>query len=202
MGTPGTGPEITYFGIARADGLPLGPNTADSAGRPVFVRPQGHGMILVIEAKPGPSRRLVGASAFTEDGFPDLQLLLSRALGNGAAAICDTTVPNLGGVPGVPSLAFDAIPSVINAVNDLGCRTDDGLGNPRGRRGSGDACTRSDTGNNFGYAFVDETSAIQFCLPIANAWSFADDDTVIAGRLRDTSGNIGLTREIVVRVDN
>jgi hypothetical protein len=70
-----------------------------------------------------------------------------------------------------------------------------------GRRGSGDACTRSDTGNNFGYAFVDGTSSIQFCLPIADAWSF-DDNTVIAGRVRDTSGNVGLTREIVVRVQN
>jgi hypothetical protein len=186
----------------RADGLALDPTTVDNVGRPVFVRPQGHGMILVLEAKPGPSRRLVGASGFSEDGFPDLQLLISKALGNGAAAICDTTIPNIGGVPGVPSLAFDPIPSVINAVNDLGCRTDDGLGNPLGRRSSGDACTRSDTGNNFGYAFVDATSAIQFCIPIAEAWSFGEDDTVIAGRVRDSGGNLGVTRQIVVRVEN
>lgn len=201
-GTPGAGPEITYFGIARADGFALNPSTVDNEGRPVFIRPQGHGLIIVLEAKPGTSRRLVGASAFDDSGFPDLQLLVSAALGDGRAAICDTTPPDIGGVPGVPSLSFDPVPAVINAVNDLGCRVDDGQGNPFGRRNTGDACTRSNAANSFGYGFVDDTSAIQFCLPVASAWYFHEDDTTIAARVRDTFGNIGAVREIVVRVQN
>jgi hypothetical protein len=194
---------ITYFGISRADGFALDSSTADDGRRPLFVRAQGQGMILVLEAKPGSSKRQVGDSAFDEAGFPDLQLLVSQALGDGRPAVCDLTPrDDIGGVPGVPSLSFDDIPAVINAANDLGCRVDDGLGHPLGRRSSGDACTRSDDANSFGYGFVDQTSAIQFCLPIAKAWRFQAQDTIIAARMRDSAGNIGAIREIVVRVGN
>lgn len=201
MGTPGAGPVITYFGLARADGFALNPTSFDNEGRPIYLRQHGHGSIIVIEAKPGSSNRPVGALAFNEDGdFPDLQLLVSDALGNGSPAICDVTPPNIGGVAAVPSLSFDPIPSVINAANDLGCRVDDGVGHNEGRRNSGDACTRTNAANSFGYGFVASTSAIQFCIPVADAWRFHDGDTIIAGRLRDSVGNVGAIEEIVVRV--
>lgn len=166
----------------------------------MFTRPQGHGLILIVEAKPGSSRRLVGNSAFDDTGFPDLTLLVSDALGDGSTAVCDNELPDIGGIPAVPSLSFEPIQSTINAANDLGCRVDDGLGHPEGRRGTGDACTRSNSGQNFGFAFVDATSSIQFCLPIAAAWEFTAESTIIAARLRDVDDNFGPIKEIVLRI--
>ena len=61
-----------------------------------------------------------------------------------------------------------------------------------------DACTRIGVGREFD--FVDTRSSMQFCLPIAHAWKFDDGDTVVAARLADVYGSVGLTREIVVRV--
>jgi hypothetical protein len=201
VGTPGTGPVITYFGIVRADGVALNPATEDEDQRPVFVRPYGQGMILVLEARPGSSNRPVGDSAFEDLGFPDLQLLVSQPLGDGRADVCDLTPPDdIGGVPAVPSLSFDPLPAVVNATNDLGCRVDDGTGHPLGRRSSGDACTRSNNPMGFGYGFINGSSAIQFCLPVADAWRFQSDDTIIAARVRDTVGNVSAIHEIVVRV--
>jgi hypothetical protein len=77
----------------------------------------------------------------------------------------------------------------------------------RGRRGGGggqrsrlSGRRRHRPGENFGYAFVEPTSTVQYCLPIARAWSFAAGDTVVAARVRDVDGRLGPAREIVVRV--
>ena len=192
---PVTGPVITYFGVARADSYSLAPSAFDPMGRPIYVRPFGFALSLIVEGKPGTSRRPMGASAYSTTGAPDLQLILSRPLGDGSAAVCDRLPPDIGGVPAVVPFAFSDEASAVDAMNDVGCRVDDGQGNPTARPASA-ACTL----NRFGeYDFVSYDTTSQFCLPIAAQWGFPPGDTIVAARLRDSGGNLGAAREIVVR---
>jgi hypothetical protein len=131
--------------------------------------------------------------------MPDVQLLVSRNLGDGSTALCDKAPPLIGGVPATVPLTFGEQPEVVAATNDLGCRVNDGAGSPLGRN-EVFACTRSDRGF-LGYGFVDSSSTVQFCLPIASLWAFPDGDTVVAVRVRDVAGNVGPVREVVVRID-
>ena len=78
-------------------------------------------------------------------------------------------------------------PSAVDAINDLGCRIDDGQGNPP-RAPASSACTLNRSGE---YDFVSYDTTAQFCLPIAAQWGFPLGDTIVAARLRDTGGNAG-----------
>jgi len=68
---PITGPVITYFGVARADSYSLAPSAFDPMGRPIYVRPFGFALSLIVEGKPGTSRRPMGASAYSTTGAPE-----------------------------------------------------------------------------------------------------------------------------------
>jgi hypothetical protein len=190
-----SGPMITYFGVTRADSFSLAPTDFDDAGRPIYVRPFGFSLSLVVEAAPGNSQIPVGQSAYAADGLPDLQMIVSRPLGDGSTVVCDRLPPTLGGVPATSPFAFADGAAEIAAINDLGCRVDDGQGNPTARF-AGNACTLDRDGD---YAFVDVRTTAQFCLPIAAPWAFPLGDTIVAARVRDAAGNLGPQREIVVR---
>jgi hypothetical protein len=191
-------PEISYFGVARADDLPLDPIAVDAAGRPVFARVQGQGMTVVLEAKRG--GRPLDPLAFDPTGGPlGVEFLVSRPLGDGSVAVCDIQPPDIGGVPGTDPPVFSDAPAVLNAISDLGCRVNDGTGAPRGRAET-DACTRVEPTSEYG--FVDASSDLQYCLPIAQPWSFPMGDTIVAARVRDTAGLISAVSEIVVRVQS
>jgi len=197
------GPVITHFGLASADEKPLRPATVDNLERSVYELGFGSGFMLVIEAHPGMDGSPVGTAAFNSSSadttaLPDLQMLASRQLGNGSAEVCDETYPHLGGIPGFFPPEFLPVQAVADAVNDLGCRFDDGTGNPFARGNALDACTRSDQG--FGFGFVDRTSTVQFCALVNSGWPFPAGDTILAARIRDAAGNLGARREIVVRV--
>jgi hypothetical protein len=43
-------------------------------------------------------------------------------------------------------------------------------------------------------------SQIQFCVPIARAWAFAQGETIVAVRVLDTLGNPSPPKEMVIRV--
>jgi hypothetical protein len=191
------GPIVTSFGIAAADGVPLEPNAMDTLGRPIFERLLGHGMIIVLEGRAGADGRQPGLGTVGEP-LPDMQMLASRTLGDGAPQVCDILPPMIGGVPGVANLDFADSASVRNAVNDLGCRFDNGQGLHEGRGDSLDACTRSNDG--FGFAFTDPRTDTQYCAVVDRAWAFPAGDTVIAARLRDDGDALGARREIVLRV--
>jgi hypothetical protein len=192
-GTPGApGPDITYFGFATADDRPLPPDSTDAMGRPVFSRPFGQGMTLIIEARPGRNGSPVGHSTYSDTGgLPDLQVLVSNPLGDGNPAVCEQD-GHSGGIPAVPSLRFVPDPATVAAINDLGCRAYD-----RQAKDANSACTRTPSGE---FAMVNPVSAVQFCIPIAKAWAFPLGDTVVAVRVRDDAGNLGPVREMVVRV--
>ncbi len=189
-------PQITYFGIAAADDVVLTPAEYDTAGRPVFVPPQGSGISIVVEARSG-GRALVRAAYDATGGPRGLDMLVSLALGNGSMAVCDTATP-MGGVPGTNPPVFSDDPAVIDAIDDLCCRVNDGTGVAAGRTAQS-ACTRVPPGDD--YEFIAADTDLQYCLPIAAAWNFNLGDTIVAARVRDVAGTVSETREIVVRVN-
>ncbi|HUI27998.1 MAG TPA: ELWxxDGT repeat protein [Candidatus Kryptonia bacterium] len=195
-----SGPIITSFALASADDVPLMPKTFDSAGRPVFARQSGRGFSVVVEARPGSDGSAVGNLASTNDpsALPDLQVLLSRPLGNGNPAVCDIVSPMLGGVPATAALDYLDTQPVTDAINDFGCRVDNGSGGHNARTSPLDACTTSNEG--FGFGFVDASSTTQFCAFIQGPWPFPVGDTVVEARVRDHAGALSATREIVVRI--
>lgn len=192
--TMSVGPSITYFGLARADGLLVAADDAAADGTPIFRRPLGAGFTIVLEGRPGSNGRPVGMSTYRSDlsDLPDLQIVASRALGDGSAAVCDARPPQAGGVPGVDPPRFDD-PAV---VNDLACRFRDGVDQPSGRT-AGDACVQFDNGS---FGFVAPDSTVQFCALVDRAWTFPDGDTLLTARLRDTSGNVGAPAKMIVRI--
>jgi len=188
-------PEITYFGIARADDLALTPTFFDDQDRPVFDRVQGQGMMVVLEARRG--AHPLGRSAYDQGGgLRGVDFLVSRPLGNGSRTVCDLDPP--GGVPGIDPPVFSDAPEVTDAIDDLGCRVNDGTGAPSARL-AGSACTLVPP--TIEYRFVDSTSDLQYCLPIAKAWNFPVGDTIVAARVRDITGAVSAVSEIVVRVE-
>ena len=197
------GPDITYFGVARADGTARTPSGYDDAGRPLYAVTGGDGLFLVVEARPGPSGAPVGRQAFMyaqgdPTVLPDLQMLVSRSLGDGNPVVCDKVRPNQGGVPGERPLEFTGTQAVADAINDLGCRVNDGAGQPQGISDPSEACTAFNGGSDF--HFVDSDSTLQFCTPIAQAWSFPRGTTIVKARVRDTADFVGPAREIAIQV--
>jgi hypothetical protein len=152
---------------------------------------------LVIEGRPGPSGAPVGHSAFdtTVTTFPDLQIEVSRPLGDGSPAVCDMTAPMLGGVPAINPLNFDATSTNIDTINDLACRFLDGGGAPLGR-GKTESCVVFDSGD---YHFVNTNSTLQFCGFMDQPLQFPSGDTLVTARLRDILGNVGPQAQIVIR---
>lgn len=185
--------------MARANDTTIAPSGTTAQGWPIYERPFGHSFSLVIEAKPGPSRRPVGLNAFRSSPFdpatrPDLEIIVSRPLGNGSLDVCDDMLPLLGGVPASPS--FDLTQPISNAINDLACRFVNGGGEPGGRRAA-DACTVFGDGE---YRFVEPTSTVQFCALISEPFGFPLGDTVVSVRVRDSTGAPGPPASFVVRV--
>ena len=88
--------------------------------------------MIYLEAMPGVSRpagRHASRSTRTRaipTVLPHFQIVASRALGNGSAAMCDDRAPAepIGGVPAVNPPMFGGSQAVSNAINDLSCRFD------------------------------------------------------------------------------
>lgn len=194
------GPFISALTLARADDIIVDPVDLDEIGRPVYVRPFGSGFSLIVEGKIGPSGAEVAHEVFETAPFdpadrPDIQMIVSSPLGDGSAAVCDTADDPIGGVPAADPFAFHERQGITDVINEMSCRVNGGA-----RTNGRDACTVSQRGNDFGFAFVSEESAVQYCLPFARAWALPGGDTVIAVRLLDMLGNPGEIGEIVVRV--
>ncbi len=199
--TLGSGANIGYLGVLRADNTRTDPVELDTVGRPVFERPVGNGFVIVVEAKPGTDGARVGTSSFAYDPLdpsvrPDLQVEVSRDLGNGSSAVCDNSSGDFGGVPGITPTRFDELQPISDALNDLGCRFVDGTGEPQGRI-EAESCILFPDGE---YHFVDPSDTVQFCATITRPMSFPEGDTVVTAQVRDTSGEVGPQRQLVIRV--
>lgn len=141
----------------------------------------------------------MGKSAYVWDPanpgtLPDLQMIVSRPLGDGSVAVCDEMPEARGGVPATAAFAPDQ--TTANAINDLGCRFKDAAGEPGGV-GPADACTRLPDGTD---AFWGEGSTVQFCSLIDRPFGFPPGDTLVRVRLRDAAGNLSAVASLVVRV--
>lgn len=198
------GPVITTFGVAGPTSDPVAPIGFDAVGRPVFNFPYGYNFSLILEARAGANRHTPGVYpapyyAGEELHAPDMQMIQSRALGDGSPLVCDTEPPDTGGVPATIPFRFDDSASTLDIVHDMGCRFGDGAGQLIARQSSLEACTTS--AGAFGFGFVDRGSRIQFCGLIQDFLSFAPGDTVVAARVKDADEEeFGETREIVVRI--
>ena len=196
---PTIGPTITYLGVARADGQvvqPL-PDTAPD-GTPIFERQVASGFFIVVEAKPGPSNRPVGTTTFNSvagdpNALPNLQIVVSRPLGNGSQKVCDDQHSDtLGGVPAVDPPVFGGSQDAADAINDLACRFD-------ARTSAGDACTRNASEEA---AFVKGPTRVQFCpeIGIGAEIAFPPGDTRVTARVTDVTGTPGMPAAIIIRV--
>ncbi len=187
-----SGPTVTSMAFLPADRSFVEPVDFDAAGRAVY-RTSGRGT-LIVEGRVGTSARGIGDTAFSPGRLPAFQAIVSRPLGDGSEAVCDRDAMPPGGVPASLPFAFRSDRAAIARVNDLGCRINDGTGVPRGRRDSLNSCVRDSAD------FVDPSSAIQFCADFTSVELLPEGDTILAARLRDLDGNLGATREIVLRV--
>lgn len=188
------GPEVTFLGAVRADGVPVDPDSVDANGVPTFVSVAGSGFMLVVEAKPGLGGYEVGRRTFVHRAGdptlrPDLQILASRDLGNGSPEVCDKMRPNLGGVPGINPPRFADTQKVADAMNDLACRFETFLE-------SDFSCTLDKFGN---FSFVKEDTTSQFCVIVASSFAFPVGTTDVHVRMVDVEGNPGPVKRMRVR---
>lgn len=192
--TPLTGPIVTAFGLASADGKFIPSSGTDKEGRQIFHADHGDGFIVFVEARPGPSQLPVGRERLRSSSDPmnqpDLQIESTQSLGNGSARVCDNSFPTLGGVPAINALDFSPVQSVSDALNDFSCRF-------KTFTETDFACTQDGSGN---FIFGDPSSTIQFCVLVDDAMVFPAE-TVLSVRVRDTAGHAGPPVQIVVRVD-
>jgi hypothetical protein len=167
-------------------------------GVPIYARPTTAGFALVVEGKSGTSSSPVGRSAFVGDAtsLPDLQVAVSRPLGDGSAAVCDRSGTTAGGIPSIDPPSFDETPAVIAAVNDLSCRFVNGADIPVARTRD-EACVLFPSGD---FHFVDMDSTVEFCGFVTRVMEFPPGDTLVTVRLRDQDGNPGPPAQIVLRV--
>jgi hypothetical protein len=191
------GPVITFIGMTRADDVLVDP-VGMSGDVPIYSPPFGYGFSLVVEAKPGASHVRVGSSSFTDGSGPDLQIQVTRPLGDGSALVCDDMPPILGGVPAINPPDFSSDPSVVDRLNDLACRFVDGGGQKVGRScGEATACV---LGLDGGFNCVANDTTIQFCGFIAQNVAFPSGDTFVTARVRDVQGNLGPPRQLLIRI--
>lgn len=193
--TPFTGPIVSGLGLADSGGTFDEPVGTDASGRRIFGRQQGAGFILFVEGRPGSSALPVATNTLSTVldapvGRPDLQILVDRPLGDGSAAVCDKSIPDAGGVPGIETPGFPLEQPVSDAMNDLACRF-------RVFSEPDFACTQ-DRNGNFQYSSV--ASTVQFCTLVNDAIPFPPGDTIVTVRLRDTAGFVGPAAQIVVRI--
>jgi hypothetical protein len=178
--------------------LPIASIGPQDDGYPTYVRPAS-GFIIYVETKPGISGLRAGTVTFNSNPgdpnvLPDLQIIVSRPLGDGSAKVCDEGPRPLpiGGVPAIVPPAFGGSQAVSNAINDLACRFD-------ARTASQQACT---VDGFFSYAFTDPRSTNQFCTSpgVGSEIAFPTGDTIVTARVRDVVGQPGLSKSIAIRV--
>lgn len=189
---------VTFFGTANASGVANEPIGSALDGTPIFARSLPQGFLVVVEARPGTSGSPVGTltenwSPTDPSILPDLQILSSRALGDGSAQVCDVVPGDLGGVPAVNPPVFQGVQWVSDAIQDLACRF-------AARGSSGDACTVDPVSKSS--QFVQSNSTTQFCSSpgVGREIAFPSGDTRLTVRILDRDGYPGPTASIIVRI--
>lgn len=193
--TPLIGPIVTALGVADASGTFNSSIETDPEGRPVFIRTSSAGFTFYAEGRPGVSGLPVATqllSSRPNDPMrqPDLQILSSRDLGNGSPAVCDRSLPTVGGVPQVSPPEFVEVQSTSDALNDFACRF-------KAYPEADFACTQDNGGN---LLFASAASTVQFCVLVDENIAFPAGETMLTVRLRDSAGNAGAAKQLVIRI--
>lgn len=95
-------------------------------------------------------------------------------------------------MPGLDPPSFaSGDPFVTDVLTDFACRFDSSVS-------AAAPCTIMDPSRE--PRLVTSSALVQFCDFIAATASFPAGDTILSARLRDVTGNIGPTAQIVVRV--
>lgn len=189
------GPIITYAGTARADGYGIQANGKNKQGYPIYVNPVGSGFMIVVEGKPGISNLEVGKSIFRYEpddptARPDIEIQVTRALGDGSIEVCDARKPKIGGIPAIDPPNFAETPQISATINDFTCRFETFIE-------SNASCTVDASGD---FSFLKpKDSKVQFCMVVARSWAFQDGDTLVSVRLRDIEGNPGPVEHFVLQ---
>jgi hypothetical protein len=207
-----SGPRVSFAGGVSQDGcqfccqfsclLTPTPTPIIENGRQVFIHSVGQ-FLFVIEGQRGPSNLNPGIN-MTPDGDDrgDLQILVSRAtgaihdpVGFGSTAVCDIGPPPtpFGGVPGTNPPVFLPGDAITNAIKDLECRFTPVQFNSQ----ISGACTRKSNGD---FAFLNAATRTQYCYQVPMTGAFQVGDTLVSVQLRDVGGNIGPTKEFIIRV--
>jgi hypothetical protein len=167
-------------------------------GTPIYARPVPQGFFIFVEVRRGPNNRDPGPLTFNyvpgdPNTLPDLQIVTSRALGNGSTRVCDdANSPPIGGVPAVNPPMFGGSTQSAAAINDLACRFDY-------RGNGGEACTRNASQEA---TFLFTTSRAQYCTAagVGAEIAFPLGDTRITARVRDVVGALGPPASMIIRV--
>jgi len=193
-----SGPVITFIGLTRADDVLVDP-AGMSGDIAIYTPPFGYGFSIVVEAKAGASNARVGNASFNDGTAPDLQIQVTRPLGDGSTLVCDDAPPILGGVPAINPPSFSSDPSIVDRLNDLGCRFVDGQNQRVGRAcGEATACV---LGTDGGFGCVAADTTVQFCGFFAQNLAFQPGDTLVTARVRDVRGNLGPARQLLIRIN-
>ena len=197
-GTPRiVGPVITAFGVASADGRPIRSIGPEDHGYLTYVRPRAASDLPRGSARHQPAaarHHHVQLQPGNPSVLPQFQILLSRAIGNGSARVCDNgpDAGNLGGVPAVVPTNFGGTQQSSNAINDFSCRFD--------ARTASSACTRDPFTQMEGFTAAGST--IQYCTRtgVGAELAFGLGDTILTARVLDISNQPGPPASIVIRV--
>ncbi len=125
---------------------------------------------------------------------PDGQLVFGNAIGNGDPTVCDLGPPPTGGgVPGnLDWLSFPAGNDVTLALQDASCKFESNVA-----ASPSDACT---LGKNGLPDFIDDLTTRQYCFVVPQTARFPVGKTIVGFQARDTRGNLGPKKEIVIEV--
>jgi hypothetical protein len=203
-------PGCTCFGIPTPTPL------LDGQGRTILVRTERRFIIIVEtnDAAVGRTLQVAPATPPAVPPRPDLQIESGQNLTSGTSSTdisvidCQQSslpVSQWGGIPGInapngpPDFGPDVgpTPTITNALLDFACRFSAFSicnNNPVDHC----ACTEDATGNQ-GQPVAGST-LVQFCDSVLRQDEFPYGDTLLTVQLRDSSGNLGPTAQVVVRV--
>lgn len=177
----------------------------DAEGRQIFSVGGGAQFVIVVEAAPGLSGALPGRSLtpVPPSNRSDLQIESTTNLGvNPTTKVCDTGPASQGGggIPGINPPNFDENNQMItDALNDFACRF--GVFNTGSGSSATGPCTKVDATQDPQLVTRGAPSGtIQFCDQVATVAAFPPGDSIVTVKVRDANGNLGSSKQIVIRV--
>lgn len=165
----------------------------------------GSQFVIVVEAAAGLSGAPPGKSLtpVPPSNRSDLYIESTNNLGpNPTTAVCDTGPASQGGggIPGISPTSFaDGDQMITDALNDFACRF--GVFNVGSGGNATGPCTKVDATQDPQLVTRGAPlGTVQFCDQVASVAAFPPGDSVVTVMVRDERGNLGPSKQIVIRV--